>query len=1358
MKKIIVLLLVVWVNSLHAQIYTANQINGYGDFETFSPFAINMPPFILVDGDQETEYQLNGVSWANGDQNKAFMIFSPQQTSPAMSENWLRSRSGNNLLMAACNFNTDADNWFITPKVQLHGGHPKLSFYIQNYHEVWQRYRILVSTTDASPSSFTLISDGPYLEAAGKRKASDPVHIGWKKITFDLSAYANQAVHLAIHHVTPSEGIMMAIDDLSIDNGAGNSGFPIAAFSANSTSIQDGESVTFSNQSQNNPSTLEWRFPGGTPSSSTQANPTITYQEAGKYLVSLIASNSNGSDTLTKYAYIEVAEVLKAKFTTHKTTIYTGETIKLEDFSTGNPTSWNWNLTGASPATSTVQNPEISYASAGTYPVALTVSNGSSNHTTTKTSYLTVLDRAVPVADFSVSSLSIEEGQSIDFQDLSTGGIDNYTWSFAGASPPTSTAPNPSVTYYNEGTYTASLTVSNGLGSHTKSVNITVAQPAVNPCIPSTSGNGIRYIQNVTIGAINNTTGGDSYTDYTHLSTNVAIGSSYNLTVEANSVINFTSHGNKLAVWADWNLDGDFADADELIADLPASGTTYSVTIPVPNHAKGRKTTLRIRHYWNYGNDLPQPCGNNPEGEIEDYTLNVEGFTIVAPTADFSSNTQSVPAGAYVNFVDQSTNNPTTWEWTFNGGSPAISYDKNPKITYQTPGTYLVTLQVSNAGGTDSKTITGYITVTNLGGTAPTANFSASSTTITAGQSINFSDQSSNAPTSWSWSFPGGSPASSTNQNPTITYNTAGTYEVSLTASNNFGTDVETKSAYITVNPAGNPPVADFIANSTTINEGESVTFTDQSTNTPTTWSWSFEGGSPASSTTQNPTVTYNTAGTYEVSLTASNSFGTDVETKTAYITVSAINSPSYCESSGNRVEYEWIASVQVENFTNNSDAQLYSDFTNQTVPLTRGTANSITLTPGFSGTAYNEYFRVWIDYNQDGDFDDSGELAFDAGSASNAAVNGTITPAGNVALGTTRMRISMKYNSAPSACGDIGDGEVEDYTVNISDGTPTPPVAAFSANQTTINAGESVAFTDESSNNPSSWSWSFQGGSPATSADQNPTITYPTAGTYEVSLIVSNAAGNDTETKTAYITVNSIGSANYCTVTNGAPNGQYIERVQFGTIDNSSTYQAGGYSDYTAQNTSLSTSSSTTLTVTPQNTWTSTAAKAWIDWNGDGTFAANEEVLSGSGSGGSYSAAVTAPTNAVATTRMRVRTGYAIAINPCGDEHFSEVEDYTIHVSSVAAQNPFGIERKLNLTVFPNPSNGQFNLSFNQSIPKAFIQVVDLSGKKVMNESVTSLGKSQLHELDLRLAARGIYLIQVYIGTQLLTKKILIE
>ncbi|MDX1909871.1 MAG: PKD domain-containing protein, partial [Saprospiraceae bacterium] len=169
---------------------------------------------------------------------------------------------------------------------------------------------------------------------------------------------------------------------------------------------------------------------------------------------------------------------------------------------------------------------------------------------------------------------------------------------------------------------------------------------------------------------------------------------------------------------------------------------------------------------------------------------------------------------------------------------------------------------------------------------APVANFVGNPTTVTAGQLVLFTDLSTNTPTTWAWSFPGGSPTTSVVKDPAIIYNTPGTYNVSLTASNSAGSDGETKTAYITVNPLVIAPVANFSANQTVITAGQSVQFTDLSTNTPTAWAWSFPGGTPVSSSVKNPLITYNTPGTYNVSLTASNSAGSDGETKIAYITV----------------------------------------------------------------------------------------------------------------------------------------------------------------------------------------------------------------------------------------------------------------------------------------------------------------------------------------------------------------------------------------------------------------------------------------------------------------------------------------
>ncbi len=135
-----------------------------------------------------------------------------------------------------------------------------------------------------------------------------------------------------------------------------------------------------------------------------------------------------------------------------------------------------------------------------------------------------------------------------------------------------------------------------------------------------------------------------------------------------------------------------------------------------------------------------------------------------------------------------------------------------------------------------------------------------------------------------------------------------------------------------------------------------------------------------------------------------------------------------YCSSQGGGT-YEYIAGVSTGAMNNTSGARAYTDFTAITASVVTG--SGITLTPGFTGSSYTEYWTVWIDFNQDGDFTDADEEVFNGNGSS--AVTGTLSIPSS-ASGTTRMRVAMRYNAAPgSSCGDFGDGETEDYTVLVN-------------------------------------------------------------------------------------------------------------------------------------------------------------------------------------------------------------------------------------------------------------------------------------------------------------------------------------
>ena len=190
--------------------------------------------------------------------------------------------------------------------------------------------------------------------------------------------------------------------------------------------------------------------------------------------------------------------------------------------------------------------------------------------------------------------------------------------------------------------------------------------------------------------------------------------------------------------------------------------------------------------------------------------------------------------------------------------------------------------------------------------------FTGAPTTVEAGQTVTFVNQSTDDGvaqyTGSSWTFPGGTPATSSElTNVNVVYDTPGTYLVKLIVG---GLEL-TKDNYITVIAATGPGVQ-FVASATIIDEGDAVTFTDQSTGTPTSWLWTFEGGSPSSSTDQNPTgIIYANQGLYDVTLVATNSDGNNTMVKSEYMVVYAIIpycTPAY-DIEGNMYEVVEIGS-----------------------------------------------------------------------------------------------------------------------------------------------------------------------------------------------------------------------------------------------------------------------------------------------------------------------------------------------------------------------------------------------------------------------------------------------------------------
>ena len=296
-----------------------------------------------------------------------------------------------------------------------------------------------------------------------------------------------------------------------------------------------------------------------------------------------------------------------------------------------------------------------------------------------------------------------------------------------------------------------------------------------------------------------------------------------------------------------------------------------------------------------------------------------------------------------VQFTDLSTKMEdtahTSWAWDFQNNGSIDSTEQNPLFIYMANGTYTVKMTATNAGGSDSETKTGYITVGTVT-PPPVANFTATPRTGTAPLAVQFNDTSTNSPTSWKWAFKNatvGWTQFSTVRNASYTF-PAGTYDINHTATNTAGSDDEIKTGYITVSTATLPPVSNFTATPRTGTAPLAVQFNDTSTNSPTSWKWAFKNatvGWTQFSTVRNASYTF-PAGTYDINLTATNTAGSDDEIKTGYITVSTATLPPVSNFTATPKTGTAPLAVQFNDTSTNSPTSWKWAFKNATVGWTQ--------------------------------------------------------------------------------------------------------------------------------------------------------------------------------------------------------------------------------------------------------------------------------------------------------------------------------------------------------------------------------------------------------------------------------------
>ncbi len=231
----------------------------------------------------------------------------------------------------------------------------------------------------------------------------------------------------------------------------------------------------------------------------------------------------------------------------------------------------------------------------------------------------------------------------------------------------------------------------------------------------------------------------------------------------------------------------------------------------------------------------------------------------------FTSRPAYPEAGEPVQFTDSSKDQVISWEWDFGDGKTSAL--RNPRHSYSKPGFYSVTLTTGGSFGEKRVRRT-------IGVMPPTdASFSYSPASPKTGQLVQFTDTTSGSPTFWLWRF--GDGRTSAAQNPSHLYKAAGSYTVTLSTGSITGPERESRTITVTAAPPpASPQSSSFTFSPASPAPGQTVQFTDTSGGPPTSWHWNFNDGS--TSTVQNPNHTFTAAGTYNVTLVVSNTYGSN--------------------------------------------------------------------------------------------------------------------------------------------------------------------------------------------------------------------------------------------------------------------------------------------------------------------------------------------------------------------------------------------------------------------------------------------------------------------------------------------------
>ena len=383
----------------------------------------------------------------------------------------------------------------------------------------------------------------------------------------------------------------------------------------------------------------------------------------------------------------------------------------------------------------------------------------------------------------------------------------------------------------------------------------------------------------------------------------------------------------------------------------------------------------------------------------------------------------------------------------------------------------------------------------------------------------------------------------------------------------------------------------------------------------------------------------------------------------------------------------------------------------------------------------------------------------------------GTPTTNGNCCMAyfSASENRSAINNYTDPACflSDFSNGDLDISDVGKPDSTisffvnmevkPIPPVAGFTAGKTLIFAGEEILLHDQSDNYPTSWLWSFDGGIPSFSTEQNPKVRYNNAGTYKVSLSVTNSSGSSFESKTDYIVVHPL-IPGYCSASGDKNSPEWIRCVNF---DNVANLSGGvGYSDFTGMKFPVLPGKSYPISLTPgfscvsqPENWT-----VWIDINADGKFNNQTEVFFTENSKTSVvTGFIHIPSCIILPARMRISMKHTGQPDPCESFTLGEVEDYQLVANSnnlISGTSPAIEDRCGEVSIYPNPVKNFLNLNLKNFSSGDSFTIVNSQGVKVAWQQILS----SVTNIPVNGLSAGLYVVIVENGSGTFRRKFLKE